>query len=417
MNAVVSHIWESTVFGAAAAAFTLMFRRNRAAVRHAIWLAASVKFLLPFAALAAVWQWLPAIRTTLVTPAGLAGAVFESSASVGLSASYANGVIFVWMTGALLVAAYWSAEWRRVIARVRREAPVADGPVRDALTRVSHACGVTRPITLVITSASAEPGVFGLWRPVLLWPSHLSALRSDQIEGVLAHEVAHVARRDNFCASIHMLVSALFWFHPLVWWIGTRLIDERERACDERVLGLGLRPATYAGSILETCRLCISSTLANVPGVTGGNLSQRISHIMSRDTGAPLGRWKKIAVTAALLFAVLPAMKADAPAPAQDSDETVQAGPDIEMPHLIREVKPQYTPRAIQEKVQGEVLMECIVRTNGKTADIKVVRSLDPDLDQAAVDAASQWVFEPGKRKGKPVNVQVTIAVAFTLKD
>jgi periplasmic protein TonB len=60
--------------------------------------------------------------------------------------------------------------------------------------------------------------------------------------------------------------------------------------------------------------------------------------------------------------------------------------------------------------------MECVVKADGTVGDKKVVKSLDPDLDQAALDAASQWLFEPGTRDGKPVNVLVTIAMAFTLK-
>jgi protein TonB len=91
-------------------------------------------------------------------------------------------------------------------------------------------------------------------------------------------------------------------------------------------------------------------------------------------------------------------------------------GADVTVPKLLREVKPQYSARAIQDKVEGEVLMECVVKADGTVGDIKIVKELHPDLDQAAKDAASQWLFEPGKRDGKPVNVLVTITIAFTLK-
>jgi protein TonB len=70
----------------------------------------------------------------------------------------------------------------------------------------------------------------------------------------------------------------------------------------------------------------------------------------------------------------------------------------------------------MQEKIEGEVLMECVVKADGTVGDMKIVKTLDPDLDKAAMDAAAQWVFEPGTRDGKPVNVLVTIAIAFTLK-
>ena len=81
--------------------------------------------------------------------------------------------------------------------------------------------------------------------PVLLWPEGLSERLDDaHLEAVIAHELCHVRRRDNLAAAIHMLVEAVFWFHPLVWWLGARLIDERERACDEEVLQRGSAPHT-----------------------------------------------------------------------------------------------------------------------------------------------------------------------------
>jgi TonB family protein len=62
------------------------------------------------------------------------------------------------------------------------------------------------------------------------------------------------------------------------------------------------------------------------------------------------------------------------------------------------------------------ILMECVVKGDGTVGDIRIVRSLDPELDQAAVDAAKQWQFDPGTREGKPVNVLVAIEMTFTLK-
>jgi bla regulator protein BlaR1 len=81
--------------------------------------------------------------------------------------------------------------------------------------------------------------VFGILRPVLLWPAGISERLVDaQLEAILAHEMSHVRRRDNLAAALHMLVEAVFWFHPLVWWIGARLVEERETACDHEVLRL-----------------------------------------------------------------------------------------------------------------------------------------------------------------------------------
>jgi hypothetical protein len=68
----------------------------------------------------------------------------------------------------------------------------------------------------------------------------------EQPQAVLTHELCQARRRDNLTAAIHMVVEALFWFHPLVWLISSRLLEERERACDERALGLGTDRRVYA---------------------------------------------------------------------------------------------------------------------------------------------------------------------------
>jgi TonB family protein len=93
-------------------------------------------------------------------------------------------------------------------------------------------------------------------------------------------------------------------------------------------------------------------------------------------------------------------------------------GNGVETPRLLREVKPQYTAQAMRAKIQGEVLLECVVQADGTIGKISVVRSLDSTfgLDQEAIKAARQWRFAPGTRFGQPVNVLVTIQIAFTLR-
>ncbi len=93
-------------------------------------------------------------------------------------------------------------------------------------------------------------------------------------------------------------------------------------------------------------------------------------------------------------------------------------GNGVETPRLLREVKPQYTAQAMRAKIQGEVLLECIVQPTGEVGNIRIVRSLDSafGLDQEAIKAARQWRFAPGTRQGQPVAVLVTIAIAFTLR-
>jgi protein TonB len=93
------------------------------------------------------------------------------------------------------------------------------------------------------------------------------------------------------------------------------------------------------------------------------------------------------------------------------SDEGVSA------PKVVKEVKPQYTKEAMDAKVQGNVILQGVVTEEGWMSDIKVVKPLEASLDRAAVDAALDWRFEPGRKDGHPVRVQVTLELRFELRD
>jgi hypothetical protein len=150
-----------------------------------------------------------------------------------------------------------------------------------------------------------EPGVVGWRRPVLLVPQGIEDhLTPRQLDAVLAHELCHVRRRDNLTSTIHMVVETVFWFHPLVWWIGARLIEERERACDEEVLRLYGDPRVYAEGILNVCKRYARAPLICVSGVSGANLRKRVEAIMLNRVGRRLTLAAKVALAAAAMTGV-----------------------------------------------------------------------------------------------------------------
>jgi uncharacterized protein (TIGR03435 family) len=149
-----------------------------------------------------------------------------------------------------------------------------------------------------------EPGVVGIWRPVLLLPEGLAErLTPAQLDGVIAHERCHIRRRDNLAAAVHMVVEAIFWFHPLGGWMERRMLDERERACDEAVLSAGNDPDEYVAGILSVCRFTLRAPLACVAGVSGAELRARIESIVRMELGMPMTFTRRVAV--ALVAAVL----------------------------------------------------------------------------------------------------------------
>jgi uncharacterized protein (TIGR03435 family) len=96
-----------------------------------------------------------------------------------------------------------------------------------------------------------------------------------------------------------MFVETAFWFHPLVWWVGRRMVEERERACDEEVLRLGSEPRVYAEGILNVCKFYLESPLACASGVTGSDLKKRIENIMANHAVFGLSFSRKLLLGAA----------------------------------------------------------------------------------------------------------------------
>jgi hypothetical protein len=137
-------------------------------------------------------------------------------------------------------------------------------------------------------------------------------LTRPQIEAIVAHELCHVRRFDNLTAAIHMLVEAIFWFHPLVWWLGGRLIDERERACDEHVLRTVGAPGLYAQGILNVCKRYVQSPIASVSGVGSANVRQRIEAILANRIGEATGVGQRILLSALMLCVVIVPLAAGA---------------------------------------------------------------------------------------------------------
>jgi len=326
---VIDHLWQSTLVTAAIAALTLTMRRIPAQTRYWMWFAASVKFLIPFAALAALgaqFEWrhalppTPAEWTDVIAAASqpfsapLADRVLPRVTDAAGGLRFAAVAVTVWGLGCAVVLMVWLLRWGRVSAAVNAGAPITSGRIHNAFTRLAS----SPALPLVLSDTSLEPGVFGIVRPVLLWPRDIETRLDDaQVRAILAHELAHVRRRDNLTAAVHMVVEAIFWFHPLVWWIGSRLVDERERACDEEVVRLGSEPHVYAESILKTCQFYVESPLSCVPGVTGSDLKKRIERIMAHRpvTALGIGGRALLVATAAVTLAAPVTIGALAAAP------------------------------------------------------------------------------------------------------
>jgi bla regulator protein blaR1 len=297
-GSLFNHLWQSTLFAMAAGLLTLAFRRNRAQVRYWLWFCASIKFILPMAGLMALGGFIHWIRpaksaampAVSLTMARVAEPFVEPVARPGgpfLSAPLDPVMLTlwtIWLIGFAAIIVMRFRMWRRIQGLLGSSTPFE---IPD----------VTIPASIQVRAVPGlmEPGVIGWLRPVLLVPSDISArLSPEQLKAIVVHEMAHIRRRDNLTSAIHMIVEAVFWFHPLVWWIGTRLVDERERACDEEVLRLGNEPIVYAEGMLQVCKTYLESPLRCVSGVTGSNLQKRVRAILFGSLARDLNFAKKL---------------------------------------------------------------------------------------------------------------------------
>jgi beta-lactamase regulating signal transducer with metallopeptidase domain len=302
---LLDHLWQSTLFAGGIALLTLFFRRNGAAVRFWLWFAASLKFLAPFAGLVALGEYLsrqfPAALPSSLLAIQPTAEKLSAPARL-LVAAHADGgdpiplLLGVWVLGVAAIAMLRLRRWSRL------RAVMADGwdvPVSAPM-----------PVRIKTSDSLLEPGLVGIVKPVVLLPQGLMARLSEQEQAsILAHELSHLGRRDNVTAAIHMTVEALFWFHPLVWLIGARLIAERERACDENVVASGHDPEIYAGGILKVCKFCIRSPLACASGASGADLKLRVRRIMSAQPATEVHPAQRLLLTGtAALALALPVM-------------------------------------------------------------------------------------------------------------
>jgi uncharacterized protein (TIGR03435 family) len=300
INAVTNHLWQSTVFAIGVGLLTLAFRKNRAEVRYWLWFGASLKFLIPFSlgltlggymgrSPAAKSLAVPAVTYTIIR---IAEPFPQAPLSVPFEATHRDwlpvALVSIWACGLGCIALIRLCGWLRIRAAVRSSIPV----------------DMIFPVEVRYVPATLEPGIVGFFRPMLLIPAGIvDRLAPNQLQAVLAHELCHLRRRDNLTAAIHMIVEAVFWFHPLTWWISSRLMAERERACDEAVLESGAEPQAYAETILKTCQFYVESPLTCVPGVTGADLKKRIVRIMTENAARNIGFRGKLLLCAAGLAA------------------------------------------------------------------------------------------------------------------
>lgn len=246
------------------AAFALagLARRSSAALRHDLWMAAvACCALLLFVSAAArligpgmtttpVHQAVMAVTPSLParTPAGaieIVDRIWSGDGGAPVLGVAATLLVLIWLAGVAIAALRAVSDYRAAAAIVRRARPFPGG-ARAALP-------------LLVTAELPVPAVFGILSPAILLPVEAAAWPAERLSAVLAHEMAHIERRDCALELVARLAGALNWFNPLVLGALRRLRVERELACDARALTKDVDPHHYAAALVEVARRALGA--------------------------------------------------------------------------------------------------------------------------------------------------------------
>jgi beta-lactamase regulating signal transducer with metallopeptidase domain/lipopolysaccharide biosynthesis regulator YciM len=303
---MTSHLLACTFAAVVAILAATALRRRGAAWRHAILLVALLRFAVPT-------EWFSRAGASLVRHVPVAipnlansylllrPAEWPPFMGSHPASSNAHGLTWLWLAGTAASLFLWLWRvWPRIPA-VRQPNPGETATLQEASLRL----GFTRPVVLQIVEGTRAPGALGILHPRVILPEGLSAeLSAAELTAVLAHELAHLRRRDNLWAALAHLVASVFWFHPLVWFLERRLLAERETACDELVLLHGTQPEAYLAGILKVCRMAFAGA-AGYAGVNGSNLQKRVEYILSVNLSRRSSTWLRATLGTAVGVAVL----------------------------------------------------------------------------------------------------------------
>lgn len=315
------HLWQTTLFALIILAAVFALRRGPARWRHAFCLLASAKFIIPAALFVLLAQQTGVDPSSFLSafgrgdsnafvygitePVAALASVYEvtvvaaTTAGAGRYDEIYLALTAIWLTGSLTILLLWGIRRRRFLRSLHLGGTVRAGREWQALERARASLQMKREVRLVILPLQIEPAVWRVWRPTVVLPESVAGhLDDDELEAIMLHELVHIQRRDILIGNLQLALCALLWFHPLVWFINRKLFDEREQACDEKVMEVCLKPEAYASSILKVVRFCFGWRMAGVAGAaSGSNLRRRIENIMA------IGNTKRSASAASQILA------------------------------------------------------------------------------------------------------------------
>ncbi len=185
---------------------------------------------------------------------GIAAPAFSAQPPVAMAASYRELrtlLLAAWGAVASLLLGWLALDLGLLWWHIRRSTVPLD---QRRVAGLSRRVGIRRPVRVLRSDALDIPCTWGVLRPVILLPRRAMTWTQEQLDAVLLHELGHVRRMDGLFVILSRIACALYWFHPLVWWVHRRAREDAERACDLLVVEEGVSPSRYARHLLEILR-------------------------------------------------------------------------------------------------------------------------------------------------------------------
>jgi TonB family protein len=381
MNLLIEGALRATVVLGLAWLATALLRRASADVHGRIWRTA-------LAATAFLFIPLPMPEPFRISSTALAAASSASN-DVAMSTSI---LLIIWAIGLVML-----------LGRLAISLAI--------LTRLTGSAPKFRGLD-VRMSTLMTPITWGVFRPVILLPAYVLDWPTEKYTAMIRHEQAHIDRQDWLWQTFAECVTAVLWFHPLVWLAAARLRSEAEQTADDRVLAGGAGASSYAQQLLEIARLLKQHPPHAAVAMTRRprGLESRIAAILDSSrarTSASLRVRLTVVLTAACLLLFLAACQ---------NARIYKVAQLQTPPKVVSKVEPGYTDDARNAKIQGTVVLSLMIDPQGQPHNILVTRSLDKGLDEQAIAAIEKWHFAPGIKDGKPVRAAATIEVNFRLQ-
>ena len=308
-----------------------------------------------------------------------------------------------WALGVLLFSLrlVWAT---KQVSALRRGAQPPEAPMLAIIAGLASRMRLARPVRVLISSIPDGPSVVGWIRPVVLLPAAtILGLTPQQLEAVLAHELAHIRRYDYLVNMLQILVETLLFYHPAVWWTSAQIRHEREMCCDDLAVVACGDALCYARALTRLERLRVMRPRLALGG-TDGPLFYRIRRLIG-DQGQEYGPSKLPGILALSLGLACLALnmqwargqqqEARTPEPvALESAALDDPGIRVDLggAAVIHRAPVEYPDVALQAGVQGTVVVEVTLDASGMVSDARVL-SGPADLRKAALESVLQWHF------------------------